>query len=55
MVRKLLATLNWIGDKLEDLSEEIGAQYARELLAAHGLLDIDMDHIRRKLRKGLTE
>jgi hypothetical protein len=55
MLGKLQGIVNWISDKLDGLAREIGANYVRELLAAHGLIDIEIDHIRRKLTKEATE
>ena len=48
MLQKLREALEWLGSKLERVFQQFGEDYARELLAAHGLLDIETDHIRRK-------
>jgi hypothetical protein len=48
MLQKLRQALEWLGAKLEHVFQQFGEDYARELLAAHGLLDIETDHIRRK-------
>ena len=48
MLQKLREAVKWLGAKLEYLFQQFGEDYARELLAAHGLLDIETDHMRRK-------
>ena len=57
MLTKITRALNWADEKLENLLADLAANYARELLAAHGLVEIEIDHIRRnsKVEPGQTE
>jgi hypothetical protein len=50
MLTKITRALNWADEKLENLLADLAANYARELLAAHGLVEIEIDHIRRNLK-----
>ena len=50
MLTKITRALQWAGEKLENLLADLAANYARELLAAHGLVEIEIDHIRRNLK-----
>lgn len=43
--------MKWIAEKPEGLLGGFGEDYARELLAAHGLLEIEADHLRRNRRE----
>jgi hypothetical protein len=47
MLTKITRALNWADEKLENLLADLAANYARELLAAHGLVEMEIDHIRR--------
>jgi len=42
--------LNWADEKLENLLADLAANYARELLAAHGLVELEIDHIKTNKR-----
>jgi hypothetical protein len=55
MIKKFTEALEWVAGKLENLFRETGENYARELLAAHGLLEIEADHIRQNTAKGEPE
>jgi hypothetical protein len=50
MLTTIIRALRWIDQKLETLLAHLAANYARELLAAHGLVEIDIDHIRRNFK-----
>ena len=50
MLTKITRALNWADEKLQNLLADRAANYARELLAAHGLVEIEIDHIRRNLK-----
>ena len=50
MLTKITRALHWADEKLENLLADLAANYARELLAAHGLVEIEFDHIRRNLK-----
>ena len=45
MLEKTQRLLTWIGDRIEDLLSHFARNYARDLLAAQGLADIEVDHI----------
>lgn len=47
MLTTIIKALRWTDEKLENLLADLAANYARELLAAHGLVEIEIDHIRR--------
>jgi hypothetical protein len=47
MLTTIIRALRWTDEKLENLLADLAANYARELLAAHGLVEIEIDHIRR--------
>ena len=47
MLTTITRALRWTDEKLENLLADLAANYARELLAAHGLVEIEIDHIRR--------
>lgn len=51
MLQKMMAAMKWIAEKPEGLLGGFGEDYARELLAAHGLLEIEADHLRRNRRE----
>ena len=50
MLTKITRALNWADEKLENLLADLAANYARELLAAHGLFELEIDHIKRNSR-----
>ena len=50
MLTKITRALHWADEKLEKLLAYLAANYARELLAAHGIVEIEIDHIRRNLK-----
>ena len=50
MLTKITRALNWADEKLENLLADLAANYAHELLAAHGLVEIEIDHIRRNVK-----
>ena len=50
MLTKITRALHWADEKLENLLADLAANYARELLAAHGLVEIEIDHIRRNVK-----
>ena len=50
MLTKITRALNWADEKLQNLLADLAANYARELLAAHGLVEIEIDHIRRNVK-----
>ena len=50
MLTQITRALHWADDKLENLLADLAANYARELLAAHGIVEIEIDHIRRNLK-----
>lgn len=50
MLTTTIKALRWTGAKLENLLVDLAANYARELLAAHGLVEIEIDHIRRNFQ-----
>lgn len=45
MLEKTKRLLTWIGDRIEDLLSHFARIYARDLLAAQGLADIEVDHV----------
>jgi hypothetical protein len=47
MLTTVIRALRWSDEKLENLLADLAANYPRELLAAHGLVEIEIDHIRR--------
>ena len=47
MLTKITRALHWADEKLKNLLADLAANYARDLLAAHGLGEIEIDHIRR--------
>ena len=47
MLTTIIRALRWTDEKLENLLADLAANYARELLAAHGLWEVEIDHIRR--------
>jgi hypothetical protein len=47
MLTKITRALNWADEKLEHLLADLAANHARELLAAHGLAEIEIDQVRR--------
>lgn len=53
MLKRLISTLDWLCEKLEDFLRDFAANYARELLSAHGLIDVEVEHIRSKM--GVSE
>ena len=50
MLTKITGALQWVDEKLENLLADLAANYARELLAAHGLVEFEIDHIRRNVK-----
>jgi hypothetical protein len=50
MLTKISRALRWTQEKLENLLAALAANYTRELLAAHGLVEIEIDHIRRNFK-----
>ena len=46
MLTTVIRALRWTDGKLQNLLADLAANYARELLAAHGLVEIEIDHIR---------
>ena len=46
MLEKTKRLLTWIGDQIEDLFSLFARNYAKDILAAQGLADIEVDHIR---------
>jgi hypothetical protein len=49
MLKRLISTLDWLCARLEDFVCDFAANYARELLSAHGLIDLEVEHIRNKM------
>ena len=49
MLKRLISILDWLCEKLEDLIRDFATNYARELLSSHGLIDVEIEHIRSKL------
>jgi hypothetical protein len=47
MLTKITRALIWADEKLENLLADLAANYARELLATHGLFELEIDHIKR--------
>lgn len=45
MLKKTIRLVTWIGDRIEDLLSHFGRNYARDILAAQGLADIEVDHV----------
>jgi len=45
MLKKTRRLVTWIGDRIEDLLSHFARNYARDLLAAQGLADIEVDHV----------
>jgi hypothetical protein len=43
----IIRALRWTEEKLEHLLADLAANYARELLTAHGLVEIEIDHLTR--------
>ncbi|MBV8212038.1 MAG: hypothetical protein JOZ08_02285 [Verrucomicrobia bacterium] len=52
MLTQTIKALRWTEEKLENLLAHFAANYARELLMAHGLVEVEIDHIRRNLKTG---
>jgi len=50
MLTQITRALSWAAEKLENLLADLAVNYARELLAARGLVEIEIDHIRRNLK-----
>jgi len=50
MLTKITGALQWVDEKLENLLADLAANYGRDLLAAHGLVEFEIDHIRRNLK-----
>jgi hypothetical protein len=53
MLKRLISTLDWLCEKFEDFVRDFAANYARELLSAHGLVDLEVENIRSKM--GVSE
>jgi hypothetical protein len=49
MSKRLIAILDRLDDKLQALVRDVAENYGRELLAAHGLIEPEVDHIRKKM------
>jgi hypothetical protein len=49
MLKRLIATLDRLDDKLQASVRDFAENYGRELLAAHGLILPEIDHIRQKM------
>jgi hypothetical protein len=49
MLKRLISTLDWLCARLEDFVRDFAVNYARELLSAHGLIDLEVEHIRSKM------
>jgi hypothetical protein len=47
MLTRIIRALRWTDEKLENLLVDLAANYARDLLAAHGPVEIEFDRIRR--------
>ena len=45
MLKKTRRLVTWIGDRIEDLLSHFARNYARDILAAQGLADIEVDHV----------
>jgi hypothetical protein len=45
MLKKTIRLVTWIGDRIEDLLSHFARNYARDLLAAQGLADIEVGHV----------
>jgi hypothetical protein len=45
MLEKTKRLLTWIGNQIEDLLSHFARNYARDLLVAQGLADIEVDHV----------
>lgn len=45
MLEKTIRLLTWIKDRIEDLLNHFARNYARDLLTAQGLADIEVDHV----------
>jgi hypothetical protein len=50
MLTTITRALQWADEKFENLLTDLAANYARELLASHGLVELEIDHIRRKFQ-----
>ncbi|MBV9877437.1 MAG: hypothetical protein JO025_22100 [Verrucomicrobia bacterium] len=50
MLTTIIRALRWTDEKLQNLLADLATSYARELLAAHGLVEIDIDHIKMNYR-----
>ncbi|MFY9985770.1 MAG: hypothetical protein WAM44_08690 [Chthoniobacterales bacterium] len=50
MLTNIVRALRWTEEKLDNLLADSAANYARELLAAHGVAEIEIDHIKRSSR-----
>lgn len=55
MLEKTKRLLTWIGDRIEDLLSHFARIYARDLLAAQGLADIEVDHVWKDRHKQQAE
>ena len=47
MLTNIIRALRCTDEKLQNLLADLAADYARELLTAHGLVEIEIDHIQR--------
>jgi hypothetical protein len=45
MLEKTKRLLTWIGNQIEDLLSHFARNYARDILAAQGLANIEVDHV----------
>jgi hypothetical protein len=50
MLTNIIRALWWTEEKLDNLLTDFAANHARELLAAHSVVEIEIDYIRRNSR-----
>jgi hypothetical protein len=50
MLTTITRALQWADEKFENLLTDLAENYARELLASHGLVELEIDHIRKKFQ-----
>jgi hypothetical protein len=46
MLSYIVKATSWTSEKLENLLTDLAANYARDLLTGHGLVEMEIDHIR---------
>jgi hypothetical protein len=49
MLNRLIAILDRLDDKLQSSVRDFAEDCGREMLAAHGLIEPEIDHIRKKM------